>query len=290
LPGRSSGVVGLVLLSSVGLSGATLACNPKSSGGEKHGAESASAVPSATSAAAVVAHESVTPQVLRGGVRGVIHVKGDAPPTIESIAPQIPVGKCFLAHDMYTKLFRVGEGGTLADVLVAVTEYEGDAKAPPDDVTVEAKDCAFDRRTVAMTLGQTLNVQNVGDKAQTPELVGYAGPALMLAIPHGDPVGFKPTKLGEYQLIDRTNPFVFADVFVLNYPTVAVTGLDGTFEIAGLPPGKAKVSALLPITGQTLSREVLVPSGKIVQADFEFTFDAVKDGAKARVPKPSDSK
>jgi hypothetical protein len=258
----------------------TTACNPTRSEGLEPVATAASAAaPSPPTASA-----KPTKAALRGAVSGTIRIKGDPAPTIEAMAPKIPVGKCFLAHDMYTKLFREGEGRTLADVLVAVTEYQGEVEAPPERVRVEAKDCAYDRRTIAMTVGQTLSVQNVGTGTHTPQLLGFPSPALILAIPKGDPVEFEPTKLGQYQLLDRTHSFAFADVFVLNYSSVAVTGLDGKFEISGLPPGKAKVSALLPITGQTLSREVLIPSGGTVPSDFEFDFDTERDGVKARLP------
>lgn len=223
----------------------------------------------------------------KGRVRGVVRVKGDPAPSIESIAPTIPVGKCFLAHDMYGKLFREGEGRTLADVLVAATEYSGEAAEPTPTVDVQAKECAYDRRTIALSLGQTLRIHNVGDTAQTPQLKGHPSAALLLAVPNGDPVEFKPDKPGQYQLIDLTNPFAFADVFVVGFSSVDVTRLDGKFEITGLPPGKAKLSALLPITGQTLSREVVIPESGSVDADFEFTFDAARDGSKAQIPRPN---
>jgi hypothetical protein len=217
----------------------------------------------------------------RGSVQGVIRVKGDAPPTIESMASKIPVGKCFRAHETYAKLFREGPGRTLADVLVAVTRYDGEPAKPPREVRIEAKDCALDRRTVALSLGQTLAVHNAGAETYTPQLMGYPSQALMLAVPGGDPVRFKPEKVGQYQLIDRSHEFVFADVFIVDYPTLAVSGLDGKFEVTGVPAGKAKLSALLPITGQTIERDVDVPADGAVKLELEFSFDAAKDGAKA---------
>lgn len=217
-----------------------------------------------------------------GTVRGVIRIKGDPAPTIESIAQTIPVGKCFSAHQAYGKLFREGSGRTLADVLVAVTRYRGAPQKSGAEVRVEAKDCAYDRRTIAFELGRTLTVHNKGEETYTPQLMGFTGQALMLAIPGGDPVSFTPVKPGQYQLIDRTHSFIFGDVFVLDYPTVAVTGLDGKFEIGGVPVGKAKLSALLPITGQTLERDIDVPPSGDVQLELEFEFDAQRDGAKAR--------
>lgn len=211
-----------------------------------------------------------------------VRVKGDEAPVIASMASKIPVGKCFRAHETYSKLLREGPGRTLADVFIAVTRYQGEPAKPPEEVRIEARDCAYDRRTVAMQLGQTIAVYNVGSETYTPQLMGYPGQALILAVPGGDPVRFTPTKIGVYQLIDRTHEFVFADVFVVEYPTVAVSGADGKFEIQGVPPGKAKVNALLPITGQTLERDVEVTAQGNVHLELEFEFDVERDGAKAR--------
>jgi hypothetical protein len=279
-------------LVALGLAFVAVAC--ESHGPNPGGADpSASAAASVGAAATASAAPSAGPDVpvasagsadatTYGAVRGTVRIKGDAAPTVESIAPKIPVGKCFSGHETYTKLFREGPGRTLADVLIAVTRYQGTPRKAPKEVRVEAKDCAYDRRTFAFELGQTLSIYNKGQETYTPQLMGFTGQALMLAIPGGDPVSFQPVKPGQYQLIDRTHSFIFGDVFVLDYPTVGVTGLDGKFEITGVPTGKAKLSALLPITGQTLERDIEVPASGDVQLELEFTFDAERDGAKAR--------
>src|SRR5690606_18305330 len=136
-------------------------------------------------------------------------------------------------------------------------------------------------RTIAMSLGQTLSVKNVGKETHTPQLLGLQSPALLLAIPGGDPIEFTPKKLGQYQLVDRTHRHAFADVIGMTFSTVDVTGLDGKFEITGVPAGKAQLSALLPITGQTLERDIEVPAGRAIEVNLEFEFDAARDGAKA---------
>jgi hypothetical protein len=68
---------------------------------------------------------------------------------------------------------------------------------------------------------------------------------------------------------------------VLSYPTTAVTGLDGKFRIEGLPPGKAKLSALLPITGQTMNKTIEIPAGGNLDLNLTFDFDSERDGEKA---------
>lgn len=222
-----------------------------------------------------------------GQVVGTIHVSGDPPPVIESIAPEIPVGKCFAAHETYSKLFREGPGRTLADVLVAVTGYSGKPEFPTSDVIVEANDCSYDRRTVVLYRGQTLGVKSVGNETYGPQLVGHQAQAILFAVPGGEPIKFTPNKLGQYQLVDRSHPHIFTDVFVLSYPTFDVTGKDGAFAISGIPPGPAKLSALLPITGQSLEKDIVVPAGGTVRVDLQFTFDDEQHGEKARAKRGS---
>jgi hypothetical protein len=64
-----------------------------------------------------------------------------------------------------------------------------------------------------------------------------------------------------------------AEVLVLKYATVAVTGIDGRYRISGLPPGDLRVSAVLPSTGAMVERAIKIEGGKTVTADLEIAFD-----------------
>jgi hypothetical protein len=187
-------------------------------------------------------------------VEGVVRVSGDPPPKKPL---DIPFA-CGEAYATYGKAFREGNGRTLGDVLVAVTEYEGFVPPATDAVPVTIHGCAFDKRMLALTYGQRIEVQN-SDAAQffLPTLLGSEMPAQIVAVPRGDPVKLYPLKVGHYVLADGMNrDWMYADVFVLRYATHAVTGLDGHFRIAGIPVGKAKVSAYLPAADVVLHPEV----------------------------------
>ncbi len=212
-----------------------------------------------------------------GTVAGVVKMKGDKSPPLELGDAKIPVGTCFEAHEMYKSLFREGPNRTLADVLVAVTGYDATLPAPPKTVQIEAKGCAFETRTVGLMLGQGLSVLNKGPKAVTPQLLGARSQALLIAIPGGEPIEVHPQKVGLHKLIDRSHEFAFAEVYVVPYSTTSVTGLDGRFEISGVPVGSVKVNALLPALGKTAERDVTVVAGKTVEVELEMEFDAAKD-------------
>jgi hypothetical protein len=214
-----------------------------------------------------------------GTVRGVIRVTGDEAPPVPGVAEKIKGANCEPARAMYGKLFREGPGRTLADVLVGVTGYEAFVPPEAETVSVTAKNCAYDRRTIAVTFGQSIEVYNRDRDATSylPELVGAKAPALVVAMPGGSPVRLFPIKLDRpYVLRDNVQTFATADVFVLRFSTHDVTDLDGRYEIARVPAGDFKVSAHSPTLGKTVDKAVTVPAGGVVDVDFEIPFQAPK--------------
>jgi hypothetical protein len=206
-------------------------------------------------------------------VRGVVRATGDeAPFTGLSIGRDA----CAPAREVYQKVFREGPGRSLADVLVAVTEYDGYVPPRAPTVDVSVRDCAWDRRTYAVTYGQNMSVKNLGPaEGHLPALVGSRQTALLLALPNGDPVTLNPNKVGHFVLSDATHEFMRADVFVLRYSTTAVTSLDGTYSIENIPVGKVKVSAFLPATGAVQEKSLDLTADQTIDLDFQLGFDRV---------------
>lgn len=204
----------------------------------------------------------------QGIVKGVVRAKGPTAPTLKDKIDEIPVEKCDRAEAMYGKLFREGPERALADVLVAVTEYAG--YVPPKDpvVPLDIRGCAFGTRTLALAFGQRLEVRSHDREGALPQLVGQKSPGLLVAIPGGDPVPITPLRVGHYELQDQSHPFATADVFVLKYSTTDVTGLDGKFEIRGVPAGEVRVSAYLPAVGRTVAQKVTLKDGQTVELDL----------------------
>jgi hypothetical protein len=218
-----------------------------------------------------------------GSVRGVVHVSGDRAPELPDVLAEIAKSKdkCEASRAFYGKLFREGPGRELADVLVAVTNYKGFVPPAGDMRLVTARGCTFESRTVAMTFGQRLEVKNRGSEAVVPSLSGTPQAALVIAFPGGDSVKLFPTHPGEFLLQDQTHPFATANVLVLKYPTTAVTGIDGTFEIKDVPVGDVVVSAYLPATQGRASSPVTVVAGEAAKVDLTIQFEASKTAAPA---------
>jgi hypothetical protein len=212
-----------------------------------------------------------------GTVRGRVVAKGDAATDVGQVAEKIPAA-CPAAKSFYGKLFREGPNRALADVLVAVTGYNGYVPEQAAIQHVEAKECTFGTRTLALTFGQRIDVTSGDKEAYIPELLGEHGQPQLVAVPGNKTASsLYPTHIGRYVLIDDLKLFMTADVFVVKFATHAVTGLDGRFEITGVPVGPVHVNALLPATAATGERNITVEANKPTEEIvFELPFDAAE--------------
>ena len=209
----------------------------------------------------------------KGTLRGHVRIEGDPPPdTGLKFQPN-----CKDAAATYGKLFRVGLEKALADVMVAVTGYQGFVPADSEVKKLTIHSCAAPKRTIPATYGQRFEVSNL-DKLDSylPYLDGNPVRAVMVAIPQGAPVKLYAPEPGRYMLRDQMPSGIVADVFVVKFATVDVTDLDGQYEIKNIPVGKVRVDALLPVIGKAKGQELDIKEGDNT-LDITLNFDAKKD-------------
>jgi hypothetical protein len=221
-----------------------------------------------------------------GTVKGLVLATGDQAPETKQHVDKIK-GACPEARAAYSRLFREGMMRSLADVLVAVTGYDGYVPEKRPKVVVAARGCAFSTRTVAMTFGQTLDVVSKDGDAYVPTLIGSRMDAQLLALPGGAPSTLYPQQPGHYFLSDSIKVFMLADVFVVKYPTHDVTSLDGRFEISGIPVGKARLSAMLPATRAVVEKDIEIKEGAPLELTLSLPFDAQAFGKASAAPSAS---
>lgn len=219
-----------------------------------------------------------------GTLRGRVTIEGDPPP---DSGLTFPTGKCGEAAATYGRLFRVGQDKALADALVTVVNYDGYVPEREEAEKVTIKGCAFSSRTVAVSYGQRVEVSNLDPlEPYMPILDGAPFTAVLVAMPRGDAVKFHPLKPGYYELRDTLpKPFLKAGVFVLKFSTHDVTGLDGRYEIKGIPVGKVLTAALLPAIEQDQKKAIEIKEGDNT-LDFQLTFDLAKWKAKREKKSP----
>jgi hypothetical protein len=306
LPQRGAALAALVAVTAV------LGCETKSSSGDKPASAAAAASGSAAAAAesdapaststigAPVAIPRPASEVAKiinpkgeapyhgpsGTLKGTIRIQGDPPPDTDLQFPVNPCGAS--ASATYGKLFRVGQDGTVADVLVAVTGYQGFVPAREEAKKITLQGCAFSRRTLALVLGQRIDVSNI-DKIESymPYIDGAPSRATLVAVPGGPPVRLTAIEPGHYMLRDLLpKPFLHADVFVLAYATHDVTGLDGQYEIRDIPVGKVRVSAFLPVIDTVAEQSFEIKEGEN-KLDLTLTYDSKKNEKKDAAPAKS---
>lgn len=200
-------------------------------------------LPSVLSAA--VAALAAASSVHAGDITGKITLKGTPPP-----APQFPndpnCGKLWPAERPRAPFFVVGENGGLADVFVYLQPASlGDKTfTPPSTPAVlDQIKCEYIPYVLGAQTGQKVVIKN-------------SDPVLHNV--HATPTknkGFNLAQMANGKDIERVfdqtevfirfkcdvHPWMFAYLGVLPHPFHAVSGKDGTFKIADVPPGKYKL-------------------------------------------------
>jgi hypothetical protein len=205
-------------------------------------------------------------------VRGVVRISGDPSPALSEVVARIDAKRCPGAAEMYGKLFREGAGRAVADAMVGVTEYDGFIPPKTQPLEITARDCSWGARTFAGRFGQKIWVKARGTEGYVPQLLDGPSVSMILALPNGGPVELYVQRPGGFTLVDRSHPFMVADLYMVPYETFAVSAQDGKFEITGVPSQKVRVSALLPAIGQKVEQEVVVPSAGVVDVELTIPF------------------
>jgi hypothetical protein len=207
------------------------------------------------------------------------------------IVPDLDFHACPAAIDTYGKLFRAGPPNAqglrpLADAVIGITGYSGyflAEDAPAAKITIGTQ-CAYPARTVVVTFGQRLEIDNASKIAFAPRLDGVTMAAVMIAPPgqNGGPVKIYPPRTGRFQLIDTLQPFITEDLFVVRQPLHAVSDLSGHYRIDKVPVGKLKVSAHLPATNAGAEADVDVRPDVVEKVDLTITYAPSDAGVMSR--------
>jgi hypothetical protein len=208
-----------------------------------------------------------------GIVEGFVTMTGDPAPEQPDLLARVP-GGCPEAMKTYNLVFREGPGRRAADVFVGVTGYRGDPGTKRGPVPVVANGCAWNRRTFGLTTGQHLAVRSGDNHPHVPVLFGSKIGATLVAVPGGEAVPVYAKGPGMFMLVDEMRNFMQATVFVVNYPTFDVTGMDGKFRIEGVPVGNVAVSAYLPTVQLKAEQNAVVTKNSTTRVNLTLHFDA----------------
>jgi plastocyanin len=212
--------------------------------------------------------------VAAADIIGTVTLKG-TPPKEKDITPVMEDANCSKLHTTVptTHFYVVGANGALADVVVSLQGIGGKstgASAPP--MVLDQKGCEYVPSIFAVQTGQKIIVRNSDPVLHNVHDVPAAGSGNAekneAQLPNGPDLTFsfdKPELFLKFKC--DVHQWMFAWCSVFDHPYFAVSGKDGTFKIANVPPGKYKIEAAHRKAG-TVTQEVEVKEGGPAKVDF----------------------
>lgn len=227
-----------------------------------------------TALAVVVGMASVLPSTVATDITGTVTLKG-TPPKEKEITVMMDDANCRKMHPTVptTHFYLTGPQGQLADVVVSLQGISGKstgASAPP--VLLDQKGCLYTPYVFAVQTGQKILVRNSDPVPHNVHCIPGEGSGNQerneLQVPNGPDLTFvlsKPEMFCKFAC--QVHEWMFSYACVFDHPYFAVTGKDGTFKIADVPPGKYKIQAAHRKAG-TDTRDIEVKEGEPAKADF----------------------
>jgi hypothetical protein len=154
----------------------------------------------------------------------------------------------------------------LAGMVVTASDFHRYRPAKPAARRVRIEGCALRPRTIAMTQGDRLVIENLDAFAFAP-LFGPAYEAKPL--PRGQRV-FLRTYPGTIEPLSCSSdaPCGRADVYVLRHPVHAVSGANGAYRIENVPAGElVRLTALHPLF-EDVDAQVWLDPGQKLRVDL----------------------
>ena len=207
-------------------------------------------------------------------ITGTVTLKGTPPKELD-ITPIMDDATCSKLHTAMptTRFYVVGPNGGLADVVVSLQGISGKstgASAPA--VELDQKGCLYVPSIFAVQTGQKIIVKNSDPVLHNVHTVPAEGSGNEVKnqaqLPNGPDLTFsfpKPESFLKFKC--DVHPWMFAWVSIFDHPYFAVTGKDGSFKIANVPPGNYTIQAAHRKAG-IVTQEIEVKEGAPAKADF----------------------
>jgi plastocyanin len=208
---------------------------------------------------------------------GTVTLKGTPPKEKEITQIKEDATCCKLHTDIpTTHHYVVGPKGQLANVVVSLQNVSGKssgASAPP--FLLDQKGCQYVPSIFAVQTGQKIIVKNSDPVLHNVHTVPADGSGNTVKneaqMPNGPDLTFSFSKPEDFLKFKcDVHQWMFAWVSIFDHPYFAVSGEDGSFKIANVPPGKYQIQAAHRKAG-TVSQEVEVKEGE--PAKVEFTLE-----------------
>ncbi len=190
------------------------------------------------------------------------------PPAPKALASEKDASVCGKSHQEFP-VAEVGAGGGLRDVVVQVVGVRD--TRPAGSVTLDQKKCVFVPGVQVLPKGWTLQVTSSDPILHNTHAFWEDGTtAFNLAVPiQGMVLKWKADRAGYLKVrCDAGHTWMGAAIVVTDTPYSVVTKEDGSFTLAGVPPGAYTVEAWHPLLGK--SEQKVAVGATTPPVTFEF--------------------
>jgi plastocyanin len=224
--------------------------------------------PAAPAASAAPAATPIDPATV-ASVSGTVKLDGAAPK-----AAKIDMSQDAACKGVNTAETVVADGGSLANVFVYVKEGLGDRTfdVPKEAVAIDQQGCKYHPHVLGVMTGQNIAIKN--DDPTTHNI--HPTPATNREWNESQPPQAAPIQKSfareEIMLPVKCNqhPWMRMYINVVKSPFFAVTGLDGKYEIKGLPPGDYTLAFVQEKLGEQTQKVTLAAKdSKTVDQSFK---------------------
>jgi plastocyanin len=209
-----------------------------------------------------------------GAVTGTVSFRGTPPARIPIDMSMDPA--CSMSAAPNDSEQYVVHEGKLENVYITVRSGVSPSVAPAGTppVVMDQKGCRYVPHVIALQQGGSVEFRNSDPTMHNihavPVTAGDQGIDISQA-PGGAPQS-QQFNMPETMMPVRCNnhPWMNAFINVSQTPYFAVTGADGSFKLAGLPPGHYTIAAIHEKLGEQ-DIDVTVPARGVAKADFAFS-------------------
>jgi hypothetical protein len=208
--------------------------------------------------------------VMAGTVSGTVTFTGTPPKPKPIDMAKEP--SCAAQHSTpaTTETVVTGPSNTLQYVVVYVSAGDQPATAPTTAVRYDQKGCTYVPHVLAMVANQPLEIYNNDQTSHNIHPIPTKNPEWNKSQPPGSPpIQTKYTTPEFVPVKCNIHPWMHGYFAVMSTSHYAVTGPDGTFSLAGLPPGKYTITAWQEHMG-TQTQDVTITGSETAKADFVF--------------------
>jgi plastocyanin len=163
-----------------------------------------------------------------------------------------------------------GPNNSLQDVVVYVSAGDHATATPRTAVRYDQRGCQYLPHVAVMEVNQELDIYNQDKTSHNIHPLAKTNPEWNKSQPPGAPPLKETFSKAEFIPVKcNIHPWMHGYFAVLNTAHATVSGSDGGFSLAGLPPGKYTVTAWHERFG-TQSQEVTVGGGAPPKVNFVF--------------------